>query len=263
MSAEKDILICVKTYPEYSTKYTETVCTAGILKETKQLIRLYPITYRYLEGDRKFGKYQWITAEIQKNPADRRPESYKVNLNSIQLGDRIDSSNNWNQRKHWVLSEKNIYPSLDALLKAQEVRGTSLGLITIKKMINFEIRSKTKDEIEEAESKKDRIMKQLNFFEARKDLELIPFRFSLRFSCDDGACQGPHKVSVLDWEFGQLYRRLKGTNNWRDLIQERIREILSPERDTYLFMGNMLSHPKAFSVLGFFWPKKDPQFKLF
>jgi hypothetical protein len=104
MSAEKDILICVKTYPEYSTKYTETVCTAGIPKETKQLIRLYPITYRYLEGDRKFGKYQWITAEIQKNPADRRPESYKVNLNSIQLGDRIDSSNNWNQRKHWVLS---------------------------------------------------------------------------------------------------------------------------------------------------------------
>ncbi|MGD0919005.1 MAG: hypothetical protein ABSB22_21380 [Thermodesulfobacteriota bacterium] len=54
MDEEKDILICVKTYPEYSTKYIETVCTTGILKETKQLIRLYPITYRYLEGDRKF-----------------------------------------------------------------------------------------------------------------------------------------------------------------------------------------------------------------
>jgi hypothetical protein len=179
------------------------------------------------------------------------------------LGDRIDGSNNWSQRKYWVLSEKNIYPSLDALLEAQEIKGTSLGLIKIKKMIDFEILSKTKDEIKDAESKKAKIMKQLNFLEAKKDLELIPFRFSLQFSCDDVTCQSPHKVSVLDWEFGQLYRRLKGMNNWRDLIQKRIREILSPERDTYLFMGNMMSHPKAFSVLGFFWPKKQRQFELF
>lgn len=168
------------------------------------------------------------------------------------MGDRIDGSNNWSQRKYWVLSEKNIYPSLDALLEAQEIKGTSLGLIKIKKMIDFEILSKTKDEIKDAESKKAKIMKQLNFLEAKKDLELIPFRFSLQFSCDDVTCQSPHKVSVLDWEFGQLYRRLKGMNNWRDLIQKRIREILSPERDTYLFMGNMMSHPKAFSVLGSF-----------
>jgi len=39
----KDILILVKTYPEISTKYTETVCTGGILAETKELIRLYPV----------------------------------------------------------------------------------------------------------------------------------------------------------------------------------------------------------------------------
>ena len=50
----KDILILVKTYPEISRKYTETVCTAGILSETKELIRLYPVRYRYLEGDNQF-----------------------------------------------------------------------------------------------------------------------------------------------------------------------------------------------------------------
>jgi hypothetical protein len=40
MDTPKEILICVKTYPEYSAKYTETVCIAGILKESRRIIRL-------------------------------------------------------------------------------------------------------------------------------------------------------------------------------------------------------------------------------
>jgi len=42
---KSDILIVVKTYPEISNKYTETVCTAGIIANTKRLVRLYPIRY--------------------------------------------------------------------------------------------------------------------------------------------------------------------------------------------------------------------------
>jgi len=38
MWAEKEFLICVKTYPEYSTKYLETVCTAAVPKDTGQFI---------------------------------------------------------------------------------------------------------------------------------------------------------------------------------------------------------------------------------
>jgi hypothetical protein len=37
------------TIPELSLKYTETVCTGGVL-ENGRPIRLYPIPYRYLEG---------------------------------------------------------------------------------------------------------------------------------------------------------------------------------------------------------------------
>lgn len=69
----KDILILVKTYPEFSRKYTETVCTAGILAESKELVRLYPVRYRYLTGKYKFSKYQWIKAQINKNDLDSRP----------------------------------------------------------------------------------------------------------------------------------------------------------------------------------------------
>jgi hypothetical protein len=262
MNKGKDILICVKTYPEYSVKYTETVCIAGILKESRALIRLYPITYRYLEGDLKFEKYQWINAIIEKNPKDSRPESYKVRLDSIRLGESVDTSGNWEERKHWVLAEQNIFKSLETLLAVQETKGTSLGLIKVKEVIKFEITEKTKQEIEEAESRKEKIMKQLAFFQVKKDLELLPFRFTLHFLCDDNRCKG-HRSSILDWEFGELYRKTKGRQHWKELIQQKVDQICSSDRDTYLFMGNMMSHPKAFSVLGFFWPEKERQYRLF
>jgi len=86
---QKDILIVVKTYPEISAKYTETVCTAGILADTKTLVRLYPIRFRYLEGTQQFRKYQWIKADIDKATADHRPVSYNIDPNSIVPGDII------------------------------------------------------------------------------------------------------------------------------------------------------------------------------
>ena len=82
----KDILILIKTYPEISRKYTETVCTGGILADTSELVRLYPVRYRYLTGKDQFSKYQWIKARLRKSPSDARPESYKVAEDSIIIG---------------------------------------------------------------------------------------------------------------------------------------------------------------------------------
>ncbi len=87
------VLILVKTYPEYSAKYTETVCTAGILAENKQLIRLYPIRYRYLEGKYQFSKYQWLNVKLSKAASDSRPESYNIYEDSIKIGDTIETKN--------------------------------------------------------------------------------------------------------------------------------------------------------------------------
>ena len=54
----RKILIATKTYPSISTKYQETVCTAGILLSEEenplQWIRIYPIRYRYLDFDKRY-----------------------------------------------------------------------------------------------------------------------------------------------------------------------------------------------------------------
>ena len=52
------VFIIAKTYPELSSKYGETVCTAGV-DEAGNPLRLYPIPFRYLSGPQRFKRYQW------------------------------------------------------------------------------------------------------------------------------------------------------------------------------------------------------------
>jgi hypothetical protein len=93
------ILIWAKTYPELSSRYLETVCTAGLLPSGKPL-RLYPIPYRYLgDGKEQFRLYQWITADIQKRPDDSRPESFRIDCDSIEPGEVIPTTQDeWGKR---------------------------------------------------------------------------------------------------------------------------------------------------------------------
>jgi|GEM_PF-6644839 len=72
--AKEKILIAVKTYPTISEKYKELACTAGF-RQDGSWIRLYPISFRLLEKDKRYKKYQWIEADISRNNGDPRPES--------------------------------------------------------------------------------------------------------------------------------------------------------------------------------------------
>jgi len=64
-------------------------------------------------------------------------------------------------------------------------------------------------------------------------------------------------MSILDWEFAQLYRKVFESVDWQDKIMSKILdEIFADNRDTHIILGNMVSHPQTFTVLGFFWPPK-------
>ncbi len=62
MNQEK-LLILVKTYPTLSTKYGETVCTAGI-REDGSWIRLYPVPFRRLDQEEQYKKFDWIECHV-------------------------------------------------------------------------------------------------------------------------------------------------------------------------------------------------------
>ena len=252
------ILIAVKTYPEISSKYTETVCTAGISADTKKLVRLYPIRFRYLEGSQQFKKYQWVQANIRKASADPRPESYNIDPESIELMNLIPAGKTWDERYSWLINENTVFPSVESLRAAQENSGTSLGIIQPKKVKRVIIQLRNDKEINEAVSKKDSVISQLDMFEKKKDLYILPIRIMIEFVCNDSKCKG-HKMSILDWELGQLYRKVINGPDWQEKIEAKItEEIFGENRDTYIILGNMASHPQTFCVLGFFWPPKTP-----
>ena len=90
------ILITTKTYPSISKKYRETVCTAGILlnENYQQLewIRIYPIRYRQLDFDKRYPRWSIISACIEKNDKDSRPESYRIDDSSINVIRKIGTA---------------------------------------------------------------------------------------------------------------------------------------------------------------------------
>lgn len=255
MAVQKSkILIIVKTYPEISRKYTETVCTAGIIADTKAFVRLYPIRFRYLEGARQFKKYQWIWATISKANGDPRPESYNIDPNTIELGDLIPAQKNWEERCSWLLNENTLFSSVEALRGAQQNYGTSLGIVKPKKVNRVIVHKRNIKEVADAVAKKDSVINQLDLFEEKKDLYILPVRIMLEFECQDSNCTG-HTMSILDWEFGQLYRKVIGGEDWQDKIDKKImKEICGNDRDTHVILGNIAAHPQNFCVLGFFWP---------
>lgn len=81
---ERRILVVVKTYPNPSSTYGETVCCAGVDLESGEWVRLYPITFRGL-ADRQFEKFQEIRCRATRPRDDTRPESWRVDQDSIEL----------------------------------------------------------------------------------------------------------------------------------------------------------------------------------
>jgi hypothetical protein len=101
--AQKRLLIWGKTYPEFSAKYYETVCTGAVDGDTGKLVRIYPITLRYAKNP--FEMYSWVEAKIERNTSDPRPESFKIEQDSIKVVGRIDTKDGWVERSKWILRD--------------------------------------------------------------------------------------------------------------------------------------------------------------
>ncbi|MCK4255368.1 hypothetical protein KAX35_00650 [candidate division WOR-3 bacterium] len=254
----KKILITVKAYPNPSKKYGETVCVAGIDIENNKWIRLYPIPYRDLDEDKKFKKYNIIEVKVDKPTDDKRPESYKVNTDSIKVLDYLDTSNKWDRRKRIVLST--LDKSMCEILRKSRKDDKSLGVFK-PRCIDFEcLKAKPKDEMA-----RKSCYSQLSLFNrSKKAIEYIPYDFRYKFFChNEPSCPG-HNYSIIDWEIGQAYRDWRMKYKSQDLLLEKIKErwltrMCPDKNDVFFFVGNMKRFRDNFMILGVFYPPKVVQ----
>lgn len=193
MPERKRIYIAVKTYPTISEKYSELVCTAGVL-EDGSWIRLYPMPFRLLNNDQKYPKYAWIQAEIEKNHSDFRKESFRPILSSIVV-EPGPQKPNWDERRKILFRNKQVYTNLREVISKAHNKSDpiSLALFRPTRIIDLKIEADSRGWDAEKLASLHAQSQQLNLFQTMKEIEdefrvvpKVPFKFSYRFEDDTG-----------------------------------------------------------------------------
>jgi hypothetical protein len=262
---EVKVLPLVKAYPNLSRKYGEVSCIAGLDLDAGGWIRLYPVPFRALEDKQQFRKYEPIRASVQRRSGDRRPESWRVDADSIEvIAPVLGAERGWEARRSVV--EPEIGESMCAVRRAQREDGTSLQMFRVREVSDLVIeeveRDPEKGRMAKAWAAQGSLLDAGELKQQREALEQIPFRFQYRYRCSDNDCGG-HLQSIVDWEIVQLFRNVRGRAGWKELIRKKwLDQMCGSDKDTAFIVGNQHQHPDGFLVLGVWWPPKSKQLSL-
>lgn len=233
----------------------EVSCTAGVTDEVTW-IRLFPIPFRYLEGQQQFSKYQWIEVDAKKCSSDPRLESFEIDIDSLKVtGESLPTENAWKARKEIILPLA--APSLCYLKRTRKETGATLGIFKPKTIHKFVIEPDTPDWT--PEQRENLLQQSIYDKHLLQPLEKIPYKFSYKFTCDDTQCTG-HQLMCVDWELGQAYRawREEYGGNWEWPIVNRFEIDMILGRDTHFFVGTMRGHTDVWIIVGLFYPPLSP-----
>lgn len=269
----KKIFITVKTYPNPSASYVETVCTAGIV-ENEGWIRLYPVPYRVSSGlkDKRFKKYQWITVDVVKRSSpDNRPESHSPQNGTLEMGDFIQPKSDL--RKEIIFNHTQTYTKLKEIIALAADNKISLATFKPTEILKFYYKPcKEKTWTKEEQAKLDKEISAGDFFLteqiSRSNLTKVPFVFKFKFKDADGK---ESNMMIEDWEVGALFWNAKKIGDPDERTDEEAAQIvidkynkICAEQDCYFFLGTTnkfhnMGAPNPFVIIGFFHAVKDNQ----
>lgn len=255
------VLITVKTSPQPSTQYKDTVCTAGIRLDggVARWIRLYPIPFRHLETERRFKKYDVIELDIRRRHKDSRQESYSPDWSSVR---RVDHLEPW-QRRIDAVRQLPVTNTCDLVAAAKlHHAAPSLGLSGVADLAGIEFRAHPGWN-DKQKAILSRALEEVDLFGtgvAPQKLEPPRLIVTYRYRCTQRRCSG-HQGQILDWELTALQQRLRSSTDnelERKIEKKFVDEMFAPGRDSHFFMGNFEDPIKRdkFSVLGVWYPKR-------
>lgn len=263
MNRKERILILCKTYPSPSAKHAETSCVAGIT-EAGEVLRLYPVPFRLIGDEQQFRKWQWIKARILRSADDRRAESHRIYVDTIELGDVIPTTSDWQQRRGWI-EKLPLFDDFDTLeATRQQKGGPTLALLRPSRLVGLDISSVGSPAwTEDEKAKLLQMQQQGNLFEETdRDFRLLrklPFDFHYRYegASSDGPKMYRHKI--VDWEVGALYWnvRRKHGDAWETPFRARIESYL-PGRDLLFLMGTIHRFPDQWLIVSLLYPPRRP-----
>ncbi|MDE8652189.1 hypothetical protein [Novosphingobium album (ex Liu et al. 2023)] len=262
VSRKTRVLILCKTYPSPSEKHVETSCVAG-LEEGGNLIRLFPVPFRLIRDDQQFRKWQWITARIEKAGNDRRPESHKIFVDTIDCSEQpISTRAGWADRRA-ALGSVPMFEDFAALEQARQTDGITLGLLKPSSIISLDISpTESADWTEEEHKKLVQNERQSGLFDAADaqnlaKLRKVPFSFHYRYTCQDGAETRIYRHKIADWEAGALYWNCRSSHGdaWETPFRQKIETVL-PAADLMFLMGTIHRFPDQWLIVSLLYPPK-------
>ena len=146
-----------------------------------------------------FAKYRWIDVSVTKATQDPRLESYKLNVDTIKVGEELPTSNGWRQRKE--ILRPLIRASMCQIRRERdEHKSPTLGLFRPAKIEKLLIEPDASYWTPQQLTNLDQTM--LFHSGSSERLEKIPHKFKYQFRCDDKTCLD-HKMSCTDWEMAE------------------------------------------------------------
>ncbi len=262
-----ELMVTVKTYPNPSETYGETVCVAGVRLDRgrPEWIRLYPVKFRNADFDSRFRKYEIIRVNGTYHQArDNRPESFRPRQDELIHVEQLDTSSNWYRRRQnldGLIGSTTMCDLLDRNpLGGMGKPSPSLGLIKPSDIETSVVEGDRWTVNEQA--KIDKASAPDLFGTSVQPLETAPFAVRYKYRCEARKCRGhKHDQKVLDWEVGQAGRRWLreyGVDGVKEAMLKKWRDdLLSSGNDVHFFVGNQNRRRRSFSVLGVWYPKVE------
>jgi hypothetical protein len=251
------LVVTVKSYPQPSSRYHESVCVAGIRTDTSdpEWVRLYPVQFRDLPEEKQFPKWSEIELDVSDSSSDNRLESLRPIESSIEVVRKIGTSANWAERMQ--LLEPLLVGSMCDVVRQQQATGASLAAFRPHSVSSVEVKAERSPDWSESDRN---ALAQCNLWaQDKRILEKIPLRWSYRYSCGPD-CSG-HRQKIIDWEIGEAWRQWRrryGPTKTADLVGEHWMTLASAPKDPVFLVGNLRRWTNVFLVLGVCYPRKDP-----
>ena len=249
----EEILILAKTYPTPSSRYRETTCVAGLTGDGN-LRRIFPIPYRLISPDSQFKRWEWIRAIVSTTSKDQRPESRRIDVDTIDLlGKRIGTEHGWFERLQ--LLGPHVVDSFFELEERRKRTGATLGIIRPTAIVELQITPAkepdwTEDDLEklmqdglfDTQEMKERIV-----------LKKIPFDFYYRYISGESVYR--HKIT--DWEAGMLYLHCVRNHgsDWENSFRDKF-EVQFRNKDLLFLMGTIHRFPDQWLIVGVIYPPR-------
>lgn len=256
------VLITVKTSPQPSSKYGDTVCVAGIRLDgpSRDWMRLYPIPFRYLGSEQQFKKYDIVELTVRRRHEDGRKESYSPELESINV---VDHLTGWEPR---VSVMNDVAVTTTCALRAGTTgnpNGPSLGFVDVLDISGLKFSAHPGWSAAE-KVKISNALSQVDLFGdsgVPPKLEAPRFIIRYRYRCAGPTCSG-HDGQILDWELTELQRRLRDDSDdgaKRKITEKYFDMMAAQKRLTRFYLGNFERPTKRdkFSVLGVYYPERS------